>query len=425
MKRILNLYKMLNKNNQADDGKGASNKIVYIIIGVVIAIGLGLVGYKFADMIEMAGGVSILLNVGGLATGIIIVGFGLFMLINSMYMSSDIELLITMPFSAFEIVVLRLISFIGMAYGFGAVLMLPINIGYTVVKGFNALEWIGILLMFILLPLFVTLVIATLVILIMSLVKVFRNMDVLRYIGIAVLFIIICVYFYLSGDNSSGAEVEQVVLNVASISQTLQYVVPIDGFLVAFITTQSILSLLEAVGATALAFVIFYLVARGLYLNGALNMQNTKVGGKLLHDEDLKKMCKKKDQLKALISKEFKMVRRNPVYALYNFIIGFLWPILAIVLFRGFGSFISKGEAIRQAATDQTYISIQFTVIETAVLVLMIMILPILNSSIAYSSLSKCNTYNPLYMSIIEFSTSSIPFLFSSVTLKFFSSICA
>ncbi len=400
MKRILNLYKMLNKNNQADDGKGASNKIVYIIIGVVIAIGLGLVGYKFADMIEMAGGVPIMLNVGGLATGIIIVGFGLFMLINSMYMSSDIELLITMPFSAFEIVVLRLISFIGMAYGFGAVLMLPINIGYTVVKGFNALEWIGILLMFILLPLFVTLVIATLVILIMSLVKVFRNMDVLRYIGIIVLFILICVYFYLSGDNSSGAEVEQVVLNVASISQTLQYVVPIDGFLVAFITTQSILSLLEAVGATALAFVIFYLVARGLYLNGALNMQNTKVGGKLLHDEDLKKMCKKKDQLKALISKEFKMVRRNPVYALYNFIIGFLWPILAIVLFRGFGSFISKGEAIRQAATDQTYVSIQFTVIETAVLVLMIMILPILNSSIAYSSLSREGNSFPIMKQI-------------------------
>ena len=235
MKRLLKLYKMLNKNNQVTDGKGGSNKIAYIIIGVVIAAGLGLVGYKFADTIEMAGGVPIMLNVGGLATGIIIVGFGLFMLINSMYMSSDIELLITMPFSAFEIAVLRLLSFIGMAYGFGAVLMLPINIGYTIEKGFNALEWIGILLMFILLPLFVTLVIATLVILIMSLVKVFRNMDVLRYIGIIVLFILICVYFYLSGDNSSGAEVEQVVLNVASISQTLQYVVPIDGFLVTFI----------------------------------------------------------------------------------------------------------------------------------------------------------------------------------------------
>ena len=56
MKRILNLYKMLNKNNQVTEGRGNANKIVYIVIGAVIAAGLGLLGYKFADTIEMAGG---------------------------------------------------------------------------------------------------------------------------------------------------------------------------------------------------------------------------------------------------------------------------------------------------------------------------------------------------------------------------------
>ena len=71
MKKILNLYKMLNKNNTT--GKGDSSKtFMFIIAGVLLSFIFGYVGYKFADSIEMMGGVPIILSVSGLVAGIAI-----------------------------------------------------------------------------------------------------------------------------------------------------------------------------------------------------------------------------------------------------------------------------------------------------------------------------------------------------------------
>ena len=82
---------MLNKNNAAGDDKGGNKSILYIIIGIVVAILLGVAGYKFADIIEVVGGVSATLSFGGFVAGVVMLALGFFTMINSMYMSSDIE----------------------------------------------------------------------------------------------------------------------------------------------------------------------------------------------------------------------------------------------------------------------------------------------------------------------------------------------
>ena len=388
MKKILNLYKMLNKNNTSD--KGDSSKLfMFIVGGVMISFILGYVGYKFADSIEMMGGVPIILSVSGLVAGIGIFAFGFFSLINSMYMSSDIELLITLPLSSTQIVLLRLLSFLGLAFGIGFVAIIPINIGFAVATFAGIISWVSIILEFIFVPVFATFITASVVILLMSVVRIFRNVDVLRYIGIGVLFILLCLYFFFANSNNSHVEVNSLITILAGFGTTLQYVDPVSGFMSAFVTSGSIIDLLISIALLAASVLLFLIVAKFLYLEGALNMQSTSVSGKILNDEELNKACTNNGTYKSLVKKEFNMLRRNPAYSLNNFVIGFLWPILAVVLMYGTISSVSKMFAPSEGAQDPTTISIRFVIMSTCLIMFIMILIPMTYQSIAYSSLSR------------------------------------
>ena len=374
---------MLNKNNNA----GIS--VFFVIVGVVVAGFLGFVGYRFADALEIVGGVSAILTVAGSLSGIMVLLFGFFTLINNMYMSSDIELIITMPFSSVEISIIRIMPLLRTAYGIALVLLVPINIGYAIKQPIDVLSVVGIILGLLLVPIFATAFTAMLVILIMSFVKVLRNVDVLRYIGIVVLFVFMCVMFYFQGSDKKGVDESAVINSVAGIGKSVKYVVPVSGFLVDFTVDKSVISLLIALVITAVAFVLFYVCARGLYLDGALSMQSTKASGEILDDEALSKASNKRDVKRALISKELKMLKRNPAYTLNNFVIGFLWPILAFVMFKGFGSLINVANNYRATFGDSFSLNLTYMLVVTALLILMIAVIPVLYSSVAYTSITR------------------------------------
>lgn len=388
MKKILNLYKMLNKNNTSD--KGDSSKLfMFIVGGVMISFILGYVGYKFSDSIEMMGGVPIILSVSGLVAGIGIFAFGFFSLINSMYMSSDIELLITLPLSSTQIVLLRLLSFLGLAFGIGFVAIIPISIGFAVATSAGITSWVSIILEYIFVPVFATFITASVVILLMSVVRIFRNVDVLRYIGIGVLFILLCLYFFFANSNNSHVEVNSLITILAGFGTTLQYVDPVSGFMSAFVTSGSIIDLLISIALLVASVLLFLIVAKFLYLEGALNMQSTSVSGKILNDEELSKACTNNGTYKSLVKKEFNMLRRNPAYSLNNFVIGFLWPILAVVLMYGTISSVTNMFTPSEGAQDPTTLSIRFVIMSTCLIMFIMILIPMTYQSIAYSSLSR------------------------------------
>lgn len=399
MKKILNLYKMLNKNNTSDKGD-SSKMFMFIVGGVIISFILGYVGYKFADSIDMMGGVPVILSVSGLVAGIAVFALGFFSLINSMYMSSDIELLITLPLSSTQIVFLRLLSFLGLAFGVGFVAIIPINIGFAVATSVGIISWVSIILEFIFVPVFATFITASVVILLMSVVRIFRNVDVLRYIGIGVLFILLCLYFFFANSNNSHVEVNSLITILAGFGTTLQYVDPVSGFMSAFVTSGSIIDLLISIALLAASVLLFLIVAKFLYLEGALNMQSTSVSGKILNDEELSKVCTNNGTYKSLVKKEFNMLRRNPAYSLNNFVIGFLWPILAIVLMYGTISSVTNMFTPSEGAQDPTTLSIRFVIMSTCLIMFIMILIPMTYQSIAYSSLSREGNSFPIMKQI-------------------------
>jgi len=390
MRSLFKLYIMLQKNNNSDSSGLGSNNLIIGIIGVVIACLLGLATNKFGDIIELIGGVKTILLLAGAILSVGILGFGVITLINKMYMASDIEIIITMPFSSIQVAILRVLSFYQLALAASILFILAPCIGYATVCPVSAKEWLSIIVTSIMLPTFVTALSAAMVILIMRVLKVFQSRETLKVIGAVLMFFVMCGYLFFS-SNSQNVDMQAIMITVAGKIEAFKYVMPNVAFAIDFISKGNLLFLAGDIICTVAAVGIFFVIAKGMYLQGAMSMQDAG-RGKALSEEDLDKYCQKKTALNSLIMKEYRLVRRNPVYMVNNFIIGALWPILIIILFKQMLPMIQEG--MKGYLMDSLCGPISFDgfAIGTTLLTLFaltVVSFPLSMQSLAFSSLSR------------------------------------
>ena len=396
MNRILKLYRMLRKNDegtqgQTEDQKGSGGtKSAIWIVRLMIAVLLGFVGFRFADAIQTVGGGAVIFRMTGLVAGVVALCLGIFTLLKNMYMSSDIELLITLPFSSREIAILRVITCLLKSFIYTVILVLPVQIGLSLVFVQPAAVYIASILSCVLIPVFVTAAVSVLVMLVMAFVTLLRNIQVLRYIAAVLAFLGILAYYFFYGSDQ--AAVSTMFSAAANLTEKWSYAIPVVGLLQGYLA-GSALNLLWAVLITAAAAALFLLGADKLYLKGALNMQNAKTG-RSLTDEAFEKLCRKKKPVDALIAKEYRMVRRNPAYFTNNFLYGFLWPLIALLVMRRIVPDLLSSVADTQGgfslpeylAQPETFAFL--TPILCAVITFVVW-MPLMGGSFAFSSLSR------------------------------------
>jgi len=343
MRRLLKLYIMLRKNNHSGDSANAAkaNAAMWGLIGLAASVALAVVCYKNADFVELLGGPFIIVLLTGLLVTMGVIGLGFFSLVTQMYMSSDIEVLITLPFSSIQIVVLRVLTFLRLALLASLGLTLIPTIGYALVCPISVRAWIGVVVTAIAVPTFSTALVAALVIVIMRILKVFQSRETLRIIGTGFLFLLLCFYMFFNSSDKSF-DLQNVLLTVAEKGLDLKYLVPVIGFGLDFIAKGNVLYLGGELLCTLVMVAIFLGIAKTLYLHGAMSMQDAG-RGKLLTEADMDKYCTQKKTMDALVAKEYRMVRRNPTYMLYNFIVGALWPILIVIAFKEVLSSFTEG----------------------------------------------------------------------------------
>lgn len=392
MKKLLKLYKMMNKNNSSKEGSNAvmgANTFIMLVIGTFVALGAGILSCKYAQMISMLGGITTVLLIVGFIATVLIFGLGVMTLINSMYMSSDIEVLITMPFSGTQIAILRVLSFFSLALAATMVAILAPCIGYSIAMPLDILTWILIVLTGFLVPVFAVSMTSIVIILVMSFLKIFRNREVLKFIGACVMFVLMCIYFFFSSDNSA-VNMENAFASLARLIKLVQYTNPVVAFICNYINSGNILDLLISISCVGISVVLFIFVTKTFYLKGALNMQDAG-SGKILSDAELEKRSKQKNVMNALITKEYRMVRRNSVYLLHNFFMGALWPIAVVLMFKqalpSIIEMINNSQNVNFGGFNMEV----FMLVETALtlIVLFIITIPLMMQTLAYTSISR------------------------------------
>ncbi len=367
--------------------------IVKIILILCAIVGGGYIGYTFAGMFELFGGIAVVLSVLALLTGLIVAVKGLIQLINSLYMSTDTALLITMPVSPVTLATVRLVNVLTESFLIMAGVLLSFASGYAFAASAGPSFWLGVCLYLILLPLFATLAVAVLAILFMSVFRLFRSRNVLKHIG--VLGALVGVIAYVCWYALSYADIDLVKAAGAAVNFSKNYVwlIPVIPCIRKFMETGTIFPVLQALLATAAALAAYLAAARVLYLKGAVSMQDAAASSRRLSARALESVYTARKAGAGYRKKELRLLLRNPVYLLKDFIIAFGWPLILIPLLL-----VSSRNAApmpegsgEELAALKTALTSNVTLILVATLGIVCVVVLFLNmlSDLAYSSITR------------------------------------
>ncbi len=340
MKKYILLYKTLRKCDKptpSDTSPYADKNIpISLIVELVLilcaAAGCGYIGYAFADMLELFGGVSVVFAVLALLGGCIVAVKGLIRLINSLYMSTDTALLITMPLSSVALATVRLADVLPGSFLIMAGILLSFAVGYGFAASTGLLFWLGVLLYIVLIPLFTTFAMAALAILFMSVFRFMRSRNVMKYIGVLGALIGVIAYVCWYALSSTDIDLVKAAGTVLNFTKNYVWLVPVIPFIRKFAETGGLLPLLEALFVTAAALAAYLAAAGFLYLKGAVNMQDAS-SSRQLTDRSRERIYKARSPRASYQQKELRLLLRNPVYLLKDFILAFGWPLIIIPLF--------------------------------------------------------------------------------------------
>lgn len=391
MKRLFNLARVLRKCSETGENESdfVSNlRYVFPVLSVLIAAGLFYLSYHFADMIELYGGAEVVLSTTMLVvfTGCILLS--VIELINTLYMSTDTPLLVSMPLTVYEIVGARIYNVLIKLIFFDAAIIIPACLGFGIATGQSLLFFLTAVLGFLIIPLISIMMITALIILLLSVIRVFRNRDMLTIIGILCVPLLSFAYIYLRQymvqEMSLSAIGKQALTAMQSVSGISGYV-PVISFLTKFYETGNILFLLGVIGMLVVTALILVLFTRFFYLKGALSMHT---GSNRHGSVDLTSdRIKKKSSVAAMTKKELLIILRTPAYMLYGWLCSTFWPvilIIAILVMNSFSGIISQLTEMK----DQIGIGVNVAAIACCVAIFIALFTVAMNN-VAYTAISR------------------------------------
>lgn len=353
MNKILRLAATLRKcgNGSAEKKYGNSAEtITSLTIAAIFAIALFFFGRSLNQLSAYLGDPRFILKALFMLGSVVSLFFVFPSVVNQLYMSGDLPLLLTMPYRPSEIVLARLINLIRLPALFCITASLPAVIGYSAAS----FSWEIILAGFLsalLSPLIVLSFAGIVTVVIMTCVNGVRNKDFLKSAGIILAFILLMLFLFFT--NSGQGMTRDDMFRLAVVFGRFSNLLPINFALGQLMNGFSFPALLETLGITVAFVLVFWLLVSRLYLIGALSMQETASGNGLLGKDGVRKNSRKQTILRSLTLKELKSVSREPAYLMNGFLYTLFFPLL-MVLTTGFAGARGLGASLNSLSSPAT-----------------------------------------------------------------------
>lgn len=350
MNKILRLAATLRKcgNGSAEKKYGNSAEaITSLVIAAIFAIALFFFGRSLNQLSAFLGDPRFILKALFMLGSVVSLFFVFPSVVNQLYMSGDLPLLLTMPYRPSEIVLARLINLIRLPALFCITASLPAVIGYATASFSWEIIFAGILSA-LLSPLIVLSFAGIVTVVIMTCVNGVRNKDFLKSAGIILAFILLMLFLFFT--NSGQGMTRDDMFRLAVVFGRFSNLLPINFALGQLMNGFSVPALLEALGITVAFVLVFWLLVSRLYLIGALSMQETASGNGLLGKDGVRKSSRKQTILRSLTLKELKSVSREPAYLMNGFLYTLFFPLL-MVLTTGFAGARGLGASLNSLSS--------------------------------------------------------------------------
>lgn len=340
MNKTLLLARVLRKVGNGKNDAEKANRAVGDAGSIIVVMGCLLLGAAAFFAGRFLGGIGEGLPLRSLfQTLLLALGAALLMLsildlVNSLYMSSDNPILLAMPIKPMQLVVARMINSCRGKMLFTAVLLLPLGIGYGIAApGLGFGFWAGLLLAVPCVTVVAVCTAASLIIVVMSVFRFIRNRDVVTVLGALLALALSFSYFFISkSDVKLDAETaRRTVTGAVDQFSGAAVIFPVIPELCAAMAGEGVWHLLTGLLITAGYVLVFALIAKLLYLNSMLRMQDTGTGGRVLNNSDIQRACRQRSVMAGYRLKDLKCIFRNPVYMTNGWLLSLLWPVLLLV----------------------------------------------------------------------------------------------
>ena len=348
LKNIINLSKIfIIQNNNFNLINKEKNKInirsplLWAII--ILFIGLSYISYEVINYLIKIGKPEIFLNGYFLFNAILIIMQTIILATNIFYYSKNMENILYMPFKPREILLAKFNTLVSIIYGTELIFALLPFIIYGIYTNMGILYFINLIISLIIFPIFILLIISSFMMILMKIIKLFKNKDLMQLIisFIAILILFIFINFgikYIINDIGNTDTIEQTrnMLNlinekIININNYFIVINPITNLLIEKNIFKIIFYLIKLILINLIGLIIFIFFGNKIYLKQLLknnyyekNNKNKKI--------NLKNKLKKNNKNIAYIKKEIKNIFKNPAFFLQQ-----IYPIILTTILSSLG----------------------------------------------------------------------------------------
>lgn len=320
-------------------------------IGIAILLALGeVIGiytflmYQLYSGAAMINAPQMILTMAAICSGLIVLIFGIFYIIGTLFLARDTEFLASLPLSQGSVFMTKFAMVLLGEYPFAFFLMLPPVIIYGIGTQKGVIYYILAIICTLLLPFLPLVISAFLALLLMNIVSRSKRRDMITIIGSIIMMVL-----FIGGQNYLMSRMPEnqedflmaLLQSSDAIIEFMGRAFPPSIWITKVLSSggvDSAWNLLFLVAATIAAFLSVYLLASFIYQRGATAQLETRSApGKT------KLTYRRSSQVFTIFKNELLIILRTPIYALNSLVVVFMAPLLLAIPFFG-GNFSNDSD---------------------------------------------------------------------------------
>ena len=304
-----------------------------VFIMIPIAVGSGLFTYLMTGSLVRAGHTAFGIQVMYHLISIFTMVFGINVIFNELYFSTDIDRLLPLPIRGREIAAAKFSAAYKMENVMQFILILSCTIGFGLSSDMPLWRWPIAILLGLTLSMIPMMYCAILGILLMAFTRVVKSRDTVRKISV-IFMLVVFALMALALTTLKKVDVDSWIVNAASqdipFVRVMNVVFFENALLVEFMNDGNVLSLLIYTVLHIAILAVFLLVADRFYINSVSRLGEGTHRSKhsAVH---MDRALQKRDAFRSYIAKEWKILRRTPVFFTNCILITWIWPVFVVI----------------------------------------------------------------------------------------------
>ena len=394
LRNIINLSKLYIKENDPSlkiidmKTKKFNKKSILFWVYLILFFGTFYISSEIVQYTKRIGKPEIFLNSFLLFIEILVIMRTVIISMNVFYFSKDIENVLHLPIKPIEILIAKLNTVLFMNYELELLFAAVPLLNYGIYNNAELSYIFNLILLLVIFPTFAVLVVSLIMLILMKTIKLFKNKELMQFI-IGFLFMFVLLFFsnkaltYTFKNAEYINENQELVLNninnnIVKINSYFLNIKPTANILQEKGIFKILFNYLKLIFINVIAFLIFIYLGDKLYLKQLLKA-NFYTKKKKIKKEKVNKKVKRKSIWDAFITKEFKVLLKNPLFFMQTLYPVFMTTLTVCVLVIALVPVFNK--AIHMEENKELLENLKFNIEAVCIIIGTTQVVGLLNNS--------------------------------------------